>query len=270
MKKLKVCLAILISGLMLSCQNESVDINETESTQEELSKSALSTLKYLKEKGYVEKELKPDFKLNGFIYGDMVFPFEIHDNLQKNRVNGQSKNNGGFNAVKWGQSNSVLYFIDSSFPAGYINELDWARYYWSISSPNIDIRRTFDRSQADIICGGYFDPNDGAFARAGLPTRDGNVGKFLNVNTRFNPAASTARQRLTLMMHELGHNLDFEHSDQNVGFNIPNTETAAFHAANTCGSIMRSSIFECGWDFNNVKNWSQWDRTAIIAFYRFE
>jgi hypothetical protein len=271
MKKLKVCLAILISGLMLSCQNESVDINETESTQKELSKSALSTLKFLKEKGYVEKELKPNFEMNGFVHGDMVFPFEMYDNLQKNKVNQQSKNQySGFRVV-YGETNNMSYFIDSSFPSYYVAALDWAKYYWSISSPNIEIRRTFNRSEADIICSSYFDANDGAFARAAFPPGDGRVGNFLRINNRFGEFANTQRDKLVLMMHELGHNLGYEHSDQNVGvFTIPNTQTPAFHQSNACGSIMRSLISICAWDYNNVKNWSESDRNAIEWGFRFQ
>jgi hypothetical protein len=271
MKKLNVFLAVIISGLMLSCQNESVEVDIQESTSKELSKSALSTLKFLKEKGYDGNKLKPSFELNGFIYDDYVFPFDYYENFLEISSQAQGKNQYSGRPVSYEESNNMSYYVESNFPEYYVNALEWARYYWSISSPNIEIRRTFNRNEADIICSSYLDRNDGAYARASLPLKGRKVGNFLRVNNRFVKADSSSRFKLALMIHELGHTLGYEHSDQNVGvYTIPNTEDPTFHTNNGCGSVMRSGIFVCNWDYNNVKSWSQSDINAIEWGFRYE
>jgi hypothetical protein len=269
MKRLHVIFAILILGLLLSCQNEGINMSLLETTHQKLSKSALSTLQYLKNKGYVANDLKPDFQMNGFVHGDMVFPFNLVDNLKHASTKNQTKNSQNGMQVLHRETKNISYYVESNFPEHYIKALDWARYYWSISSPNIEIRRTYKRSEADIICSSYFDSNDDAYAKASFPIGNGKVGNFLRINTRFDNASSTAKQKLVLMMHELGHNLGYDHSDQTFGFILPKTQSPIFHINNVCGSIMRSQIFECTWDFNNVKSWSVWDINAISQWFGY-
>ncbi len=269
MKNINFFVAIIIATFVISCQDENLNKEDLQNEQT-LSKNAQETLNYLVGRGYKKDELKPNFKLKSFIHGDMEFSFDMAENLKNSESNSQAKNQWAAGvSVRYAESNNVTYFIESNFPSYYIGALDWASYYWRISSPNIDIRRTFNRSEADIICSAYFDRNDVAYARAQLPQGSGRVGSFLRVNTNFSNE-SNPRAALVLMMHELGHNLGFEHADKNIGNRIPNTETPDFHFRNGCGSIMRSGVFTCSWDYNNVKNWSQSDINALAWAYRYQ
>jgi hypothetical protein len=267
MKKFKLSLSVLALGLLLSCQNESVD--STIDQENVLSESAKLTLEHLKKKGYSSDDLKPDFRLGGFISDDVVFPFDLYQNLSKSKLLEQSKNQLYRLGVELGQSNSATYYIGSDFPEVYVEAMRWASLYWSISSPNIDIQRTSNRDEADIICGVYNDPNSSSQARAAYPNGSGNVGSYLRINTGVS-ASSSLRSRTVLMMHELGHNLGYLHANRSEGNNIPNTETPEFHQNNRCGSIMRSSVSSCNWQLDGVKNWSEYDRIAIEAVYKYE
>ena len=77
-----------------------------------------------------------------------------------------------------------------------------------------------------------------------------------------------ANDKMALLMHELGHNLGFLHSDQTAGYNIPGTADAAWHSRNTCGSIMRSSVFTCGWRTSGRSAWSTSDWRAVGWDYK--
>lgn len=264
---MKQSLIILFAALFLcySCQQEE--------SIEGFSNNEEKTLNYLLEQGFDKSEIKPDFTTKTFVVGDMNVPFNLAQNLEKNRESSNSKglkNRYGFNVTNYDFTRSVFYYIESNFLEQYIFPLDWATYYWTISSPNISIRRTFDRSQADIICSSYFDSSDAAFARAALPNGQGNVGTFLRINTAQPHQNFGFDANMVLMIHEIGHNLGYQHSDQSLGFQIPNTGSIEFHQNNDCGSIMKSLPFNCGWTNDNVKRWSVSDRTAIEWGYRFQ
>ena len=71
------------------------------------------------------------------------------------------------------------------------------------------------------------------------------------------------------MLHELGHTLGFQHSDQNLGIRIPGTRDIRYHDANDCGSIMKSSVYNCNWRFGSSRAaWTPDDWTSIGWAYR--
>ncbi|WP_299438417.1 hypothetical protein [uncultured Aquimarina sp.] len=268
--KFKLILVLVTVLLSFSCQNE--DLNQEDLYQEEqaLSKEAKSTLDFLVEQGYSSENLTPDFEQKSFIYGDdMAFPFELKGNLDKNRPT-DAKNQWYRigNGVYYSNSRDITYYIERNFPRQFEYEFSWAAYHWSRISPNINIRRTYTRSQADILVGAWYQTNTNAWARAALPDGRGNVGSWLNINTAKDHEGSSGESTMALLIHELGHNLGYLHSDQTEGELIPGTRGASYHRANNCGSVMKSSVYVCNWRLSSTPGWSSDDRRAINWGYR--
>ena len=95
-----------------------------------------------------------------------------------------------------------------------------------------------------------------------------NSGSWVKINTARALATTNETTKMTLMIHELGHILGFEHSNQTRGQLIPGTNGASYHENNTCESIMRSSVYNCNWQSgSSVAGWSRDDKIAINWAY---
>ncbi len=269
MKQISIfVLTMFMSILIYSC----TDSNEAqqESNIPEEYKELAGKIKKFFGPAFDESELTTTESLDGLMYKDMGFskdfnpksPSEI--NPEEVAARGQWYSFSVNPTIA--NTNSVTFFVESNFPSRYLSGLRKAAQYWSAISPNIDIRETTCRSCADIICRGVNDVAGAGVAFALYPTGNGNVGPRIDVEIPSNNRFSL-EQNLTLMVHEFGHTLGFAHADQNVGYNIPNSGTPSFHASNNCGSIMKSSVFVCGWTFN-AANWSSFDRAMINWAYR--
>ncbi|HAS43948.1 MAG TPA: hypothetical protein DCS93_25955 [Microscillaceae bacterium] len=263
--KIKIAFFIITSFLFGSCKKS--DVNPSQQVKA-LSTEAKATLEYLVSLGYQAEALKPNAELQGFMAGDVVYPYVLATNLEKQPLGPTSENQWQNRAVSYANSRAVTYYIDPGFPSAYVGALAWAAYYWSISSPNIRINRTYNRSSADIICNTYYDPNTGGWAYALFPTGSGNVGNNIRINTA-KPHDQSQEGKMVLMMHEIGHTLGFRHSDQGGGILIPGTQGIAYHQSRNCGSLMKSSVFVCGWAYNGVKRWTNDDRIMIDWAYRY-
>ncbi|MDY8137932.1 hypothetical protein [Aquimarina sp. 2201CG5-10] len=270
--KFKLSLFLVTTLLYVSCQNE--DLQESvDPVEQTLTKKAEATLDFLIEQGYSVHDLKPDFESETFIFGDdIAFPFELKGNLDKNKPNEETtdqRNQWYYvgNGVYYSNSRNINYYIERNFPRSLEYEFSWAAYHWSRVSPNINIRRTYTRSSADILVGAWYSTSDRAWARAALPSGNGNVGSWLNVNTAKDHEGSSSESTMALLIHELGHNLGYLHSDQTEGGRIPGTNGPGYHAANNCGSVMKSSVYVCNWRISSNPGWSYDDRTAINWAY---
>ncbi len=271
----KFKLSIFLTTILLcaSCQNEDLDQDNVNQVEYSLSKEARATLTYLIEQGYSEESLKPDFSNETFIYGDdIAFSFNYKGNLDKNQpkegsVEGKNQWYRVGNGVYYSNSRDITYYIERNFPRRFEYEFSWAAYHWSRISPNINIRRTYTRSQADILVGTWYQTNTAAWARAALPDGRGNVGSWLNINTAKDHEGSSSESTMALLIHELGHNLGYLHSDQTEGELIPGTRGASYHQANNCGSVMKSSVYVCNWRLSTNAGWSSDDRNAIKWAY---
>ncbi len=262
--KLKFLL-IFILIVSVSCQKENVD----EEIQE-LPANALSTLKYLTENlGYDESDFEVNLDSQEFINGDFGISFKLSDNINKSgTANGiQAKNQWIGQPVYYSNSKSIYYYMESDFPQNYRTPFAWAAWHWTAVSTNISIRRTYTKSQADVVLSTFDDSTTGAYARAGGPTGDGNVGTYLNINIAKNHTSSSSADKMVLMLHELGHTLGFHHSDVTTGNHIVGTNNATYHTNNNCGSIMRSSVYTCGWTLSATAQWTVDDGKAIDWAY---
>ena len=266
--KLSIFLATIL--LCISCQNDGLDQEGLNQEKQSLSKEATATLDYLIEKGFSEEDLTPNFKDEGFMHGDIVIPFTLKGNIDKNRPkkgNVQEKNQWYYNGngVYYSNSRDIRYYLESSFPTNLEYALSWAAYHWSISSANINFSRTYNRSSADILIGTWYNSNEVAWARAALPDGGGNVGSWMRVNTAKNHAGGEST--MALLIHEFGHNLGYLHSDQYGGGQIPGTNGPSYHQNNNCGSVMKSAVYTCNWRFSTPSGWSSDDRTSITWAY---
>ncbi len=262
----------LLCTLLISCQKEDLNQDDINHGEETLSKDAKATLDYLVEKGYSREDLKADFKDEAFVHGDYVIPFSLKSNMDKNppeKGSIQEKNQWYYigNGVYYSNSRDIKYYIESSVPSNLINPIIWAAYHWYWSSSNISIGRTFNRYEADIIIGTWYNPNEVAWARAALPDGRGNVGSWMRINTAKNHGNNAST--MALYIHEFGHNLGFLHSDQYDGGQIPGTNGVSYHQRNNCGSVMKSSVYTCNWRMSTTPGWTYDDRTAIRWAYGY-
>ncbi|MDC1162468.1 M57 family metalloprotease [Tenacibaculum sp.] len=264
---------LLVAGLMLaSCQSE-----ETNSTDRQLSVEAQKTFDYLTQvEGYSPDLLEADYDTKSFLYdGDAAITFNLKSNIDQyenvnKKIEGTSKKNQwiGNSGVLYVNSRNITYYYEGSFPNEYKNALGWAAYHWSRANTNINFRRVTRRSDAHLFLSSYSDRGDRAWARAQLPRRDGKTGTWLSINraNAFNTSNNTTR--MTLMIHELGHTLGFEHSDQTRGVRIPGTQGANYHARENCGSVMKSSVYNCNWKSGSTRaGWTRDDWTSIHWAY---
>ncbi|WP_106792812.1 hypothetical protein [Aquimarina sp. Aq78] len=268
--KFKLSIFLTTILLCVSCQNDGLDQEDLNQEERPLSKEATATLDYLIERGFSKEDLIPNFKDEAFMQGDMMIPFALKSNRDANppkKGSIQEKNRWFFGGVGVYYSNSrdIRYYVENNYPRNLEYALSWAAWHWSVSSRNINISRTYNRSSADILVGSWYNSNEGAWARALLPDGRGNVGSWMRVNTaKPHPGDEST---MALLIHELGHNIGYHHSDQTYGGHIPGTNGVAYHQSNNCGSVMKSSIYTCNWRFSSTPGWSRDDRTAITWAY---
>lgn len=272
--KIKLSYLLISSLLFASCQNEN-----TSSAEQELSLEAQKTFEYLTEvRGISPNDLSIDHEKQSFVFGnDAYITFNLKGNLDKNgfvndgEFSAKGKKNQWFYGagVKYYQTQRIAYYVSSGFPREYVEAIKRAAYHWSRVSPNIDIRRTYRRSDGDIYLSSYTNRNTGAWATAQLPQGNGQSGSWLSIN-RANALGVNVSEttKMTLMIHELGHNLGFYHSDSTNGRLIAGTRGANYHRNNNCGSIMKSSVYNCNWRASSgTSYWTSDDWRAIHWAY---
>ncbi len=265
--KLKFLL-VSLSVISISCQKDNLD----ENTQE-LPANAVETLNYLTETlGYNKSDFVVNLESEEFFQGDMGISFNYASNIKKsdqtNNSDGVVAKNQWMNVyTSYSNTKNIYYYMESDFPQNYRTPFAWAAWHWTAISTNIGMRRTYTKSQADIVLSTFNDSTTGAFARAGGPTGNGNVGTYVNINTAKNHSSTSSADKMALMIHELGHTLGFHHSDVNLGMHIPGTNNTTYHTNNNCGSIMKSSIYTCGWTLSTNAQWTNDDKIAIEWAY---
>jgi hypothetical protein len=274
MKKQNLWIMLFGITLLTACSKDQEAVQDQKTIVEtQLSQEALDTKKLILDRGTKESEIFVDHETKSFIVGDVGFPFDWATNLKKIQAN--EKNYRTETTVTSANSNSITYFINKSqVPANYVNPIGWATYYWSIASKNINFREVSSASQADIVfTSGTAPSGSSAQARANFPSGNGNVGNIVQIFTNQNQPSDN-NVRIVLMIHELGHSLGYEHSNANRSSTAvylgSTTGTSQFHIDNTCGSVMRSTVFQCGWASDNRSKWSTSDKNSIDLLYGFD
>lgn len=212
------------------------------------------------------EELEYNEEFNGVVYHDVVFPINMVAPNKGNSQTAQTEGQYSSYFVSYAKSNSAKYYIDPSFPSNYIGPLRTAAKHWSNASDNISFTETTTKSLANLICEGKESISGAAYAQ--YPDGSGNIGNRLYVKPSVNNKY-TYGEKLTLMVHEMGHVLTLNHSDENTGTNAPCSGTHTWHAANNCGSVMRSRMYTCGWT-STIANWSLGDKYLIEKTYKFK
>ncbi len=269
MKNLKFLLTTLSVGAILSCSNEQT----TSIEKQELSKDALETKEMILKRGYKESEIEVDFKHQYFYVEDIGFSFDWAKNLKI--LNKNAKNYRSATTVSSEFSNNITYYVDPSVPENFKNPIGWATYYWSRSSESIEFRQVFSSREADLVFVGSTNDNPASDsqARGEFPRANGNVGGRIQIYTNRTQPPTNDR-RISLMLHEIGHNLGLEHSNTKRNSNAEYlgsiTGTSKFHQENECGSIMRTPVFNCGWNSDSKANWSDADKASIDILYGYD
>lgn len=239
-------------GLMFSCQ-------EDDSTLAELQKEPLDAkmVELLSKKGFDAKDIYVE---DGFYYVkgvDMVFDKKMAENFNIEQPAEEQRWNGGW--MYYSYTRDVKIYKDASFPNHlYGGPLYYAAKHWSNISPNINISFTNIRSQADIVVSGYYNSNATAWAYAAFPHGNGNVGSWMWINT-YHRHNQSYGDKVGLMVHELGHNLGYWHTNQPGAYHIPGTPYTDYN------SIMHPNI-PSGWQYN-IAAWTSGDREMIRWAY---
>ncbi len=256
-------LLIGVTIFFSSCNKDSLNEEEVTSidTQNVITKEIpnkyLRLVEGLSKQGFNQENFEYDRINDEIIYQKDIIFNEKHLRKEKNYY---WTNNG---IISRENSRNISYYIDidgtDAFPTNYRTPLRTAFEYWSNSHTNITITETTNETNADIIC--KHSGTITSVGRAEFPSNN-NIGSRLYVNNTYNNSY-TENENLTLLLHEIGHALGYTHSDINEGNPlIPDTNNAQWHIDNTCGSIMRSSVFPCNWTLE-TSDWSANDITSI-------
>jgi hypothetical protein len=147
---------------------------------------------------------------------------------------------------------NIKYFLEASTPAEWRPHITQAIAEWNaVGSSKIRLSETTNSSIANIRVNSMFEDANWV-ARAELPYADGTPGHVLTINTKFN--GMSASEKLFAMVHEMGHNIGFLHTNQTDGAIIPGTpETDP-------NSVMNSFVLP----WNGFTNY---DRIALRQLY---
>lgn len=147
---------------------------------------------------------------------------------------------------------NIKYFLEASTPNEWRSSITQAITEWNnVGGSKVRLSEVSVSSQANIRINSMYDAANWV-ARAELPYPDGSPGHVLTINTRFN--TMSASEKLFTMVHEMGHNIGFLHTNQTDGALIPGTpETDP-------NSVMNSFVLP----WNGFTNY---DRIALRQLY---
>jgi hypothetical protein len=296
MKKANLLLKVLSFSALVTftaaCKKQDVVI-EKELSQNEIPAEFQKIIPIIEaeEGGKIDRsQLFYDASIQSIVYGDMAYPKGYQSFLNRHDGDAQIENNFHTRGVVAANfAKNIKVFIDASIPSRVTannisarNVIDWALYYWSNSTQFGSIRFILQNtaSGADIVVSAGT-LSGVAFGQAQLPVpipgfpglaTPGKTIKFDFSSNKVGSSGLSEKTFFVLALHEIGHTLGFRHADQNVGILIPGTNDFNFHAANACGSIMRSAVDPCSWSNSNIRaglpgSWTGDDFTMIRAYY---
>jgi hypothetical protein len=147
---------------------------------------------------------------------------------------------------------NIKYFLEASVPGEWRPSITQAINEWNnVGGAKVRFSEVGSLSQANIRINSMFEDANWV-ARAELPYPDGTPGHVLTINTKFN--GMSTGEKLFTMVHEMGHNIGFLHTNQTDGALIPGTpETDP-------NSVMNSFVLP----WNGFTNY---DRIALRQLY---
>jgi hypothetical protein len=147
---------------------------------------------------------------------------------------------------------NIKYFLESSVPTEWRPSITQAINEWNaVGGAKVRFSEVTTSSQANIRVNSMFEDANWV-ARAELPYPDGSPGHVLTINTKFNGMSSG--EKLFTMVHEMGHNIGFLHTNQTDGTLIPGTPES------DPNSVMNSFVLP----WNGFTNY---DRVALRQLY---
>jgi len=116
---------------------------------------------------------------------------------------------------------NIKYYLEASTPSEWRSSITQAIAEWNaVGGAKVRLSEVSTSSQANIRVNAFYDAGNWV-ARAELPYPDGSPGHVLTINTRFNTMSGS--EKLFAMVHEMGHNIGFLHTNQTDGTLIPGT-----------------------------------------------
>ncbi|WP_234859440.1 M57 family metalloprotease [Aquimarina aquimarini] len=113
----------------------------------------------------------------------------------------------------------IKVFIAKDIPSEWVTATNFAIKEWSNASSSISMRTVANRAKADIVLTLVPD-NPNSPAGASFPESDGSVGPTMDINPDFDQDRHQldAKTRNLVMTHELGHNLGYQHHNDDIFF----------------------------------------------------
>jgi hypothetical protein len=248
----KLVLFSLLLFFTYSCEtdNEIVQKNDPSLTEH---------FKFLQETtGYSRDQIVFDKHTDRFILGNdvVIFRVAVEDYMDGKHLARDKKGRVDQRRYTYLVSDTyvfnIKYFLEASAPAEWRSSITQAFAEWNaVGGAKVRLSEVTNSAQANVRVNSMFEDANWV-ARAELPYADGTPGHVLTINTKFNGMA--ANEKLFAIVHEMGHNIGFLHTDQTDGAIIPGTP------ATDPNSVMNSFVLP----WNGFTNY---DKIALRQLY---
>jgi hypothetical protein len=269
-----VGLVFALAVAFFACKKDTVSV-QTDKQEQQLSVEDQQIVDYLVSTGYDAKNItvgKDGYTVEGCMYMDR----ETLVAMMNGAMDSMHVHDGGVEdrqravpypyAVSIAHVGDITYFVHSSVsqcqnPTAWNNAITTAAQKWNeISYCKVNFIPTSQQAGADlIICSdnptnkSFGLPSDftniGGMGMGQIPTwTSGLSGKFISINR-----SHTGTNRLTCIMHEMGHTLGFTHSNSTDGNHLfgtpqPDGLTSVMH-----GDLANTSTVFNAWDIRAAR-----------------
>lgn len=193
--------------------------------------------KFLVEQGFHEDEITFNdtlFTIDGDIKISRI-ALEDHYKAAEEGSNSKTTQRRHSFIVSDAYISNIKVFIRTDVSSDWRSALRTAFGKWNntVLSTKIRFVETTISTEANISVGTYYTA-DNIIAYAYLPYSDGKPGHELMINTKYNYLS--AKDKITTIVHELGHNIGLQHTNQTGGTHIDGTATS------DAQSVMNASL----------------------------